>query len=244
MPRRRSALLVTAVAIATAACESRSYIYRPAISSGAVIEGKPAAHHRIPPGAPRGDVRVATFGFADLSPVDGQGEDVRALHVRMIVSNDSDTTWTVDTREQRVALPGSGESRAAYARSDDATPPGVEIPPGVQRSFDLFFPLPSSMQRASELPSFDTIWTVHTGAETITQRTPFERLEVTPVYETRPYPSGGWYGWGPPYYYDPYYARGGAFFGVGFGPVIVERPIVIRPAPPPPSSAPPPRRVR
>ena len=234
-------LLAAMLAIAAGACESRSFIYRPAMSSSAVIAGRPAAHHRIPPEAPRGDVRVATFGFAELTPVDGKGDDIRSLHVRVVVANDSDATWTVDTREQRVALPGSGESRPAYARSDDGAPPTVEVPPGAQRSVDLFFPLPPSMQRASELPAFDTIWTVHAGNRTITQRTPFERLEVTPVYRSTPY-HHGWYGWGPPYYYDPYYARGGAFFGMRFGPTFVERPVRIQPAPPP--AAPPPRRVR
>ena len=243
MSRRRTSLILAAVlGVAAGACESRSFVYRPAISSNAVVAGRPAAHHRIPPEAPRGDVRVATFGFAELTPTDGKGDDVRALHVRMVVSNDSDATWTVDTREQRVALPGNGESRPAYARSDDGQPPLVEIPAHAQRSVDLFFPLPPAMQKASELPSFDTLWTVRAGAELVTQRTPFERLEVTPVYRTTPY-YHGWYGWGPPYYHDPYYARGGAFFGMRYTPMFVERPIVIRPAPPPPA-APPPRRVR
>lgn len=241
---RSARIVVATAAIAAVACESRSYVYRPAISSGAIIAGKPAAHQRIPPEAPRGDLRVATFGFADLRPVEREGENVRALHVRMVVSNDSDAPWSVDTREQRVELPGNGESRPAYARSDDAAPPVIEIPPGTQRSIDLFFPLPRSMQEASELPAFDTIWTVHTGTQAITQRTPFERIEVTPVYETTPY-RPGWSGWGPPYYYDPFYTRSGAFFGMGFGPAFVETPIVIRPVPRPPAApAPPPRRVR
>ena len=228
-------ILAATLGVAAAACESRRFIYRPAISSSAVVEGKPAAHHRIPPEAPRGDVRVATFGLADLTPVDGKGDDVRALHVRMVISNDSDASWTIDTREQRTALPGDGETRPAYARSDDGSPPVIEIPPHGQRSVDLFFPLPSSMAKESKLPSFDTIWTVRAGAQLITQRTPFERLDVTPVYQTTPYHSA-WYGWGPPYYYDPYY-----------GPIFVDRPIVVRPARPPrppPSTAPPPRRVR
>jgi len=54
------------------------------------------------------------------------------------------------------------------------------------------------------------------------ERTPFERRElVSDVYPDS-------YVWGGPYWYDPYYVHGGAFVGVGFGPMYVHQPVVIR----------------
>jgi hypothetical protein len=236
--------LAAVAAIAAAACDSRQYVYEPAVSSNATIAGRPASYYQIPPEAPRGDVRIATFGLVDITP-ERTDDELRGLHIRMIVTNNSDTPWTVDTREQRAVLPGGGESRPAFAKVDDGAPPTVEIPAGAKRTFDLFFPLPPSMEEARELPSFDTIWTVRTSGGAVVQRTPFERLDVTPVYNTPPaYYYGGYYGghygWGPPYYYDPWYGRGGAFVGVHLTPSYVNRPVIIHRHP----TAPPGRRVR
>src|SRR5690606_26480466 len=160
---------------------------------------------------------------------------LRAIHVRMVVANNSDVVWWVDTRDVRAVLPSNGESRAAFARVDEGSPPIVQIPPGEERTIDLFFPLPEHMQDASELPSFETIWSIQMPNMTIAERTPFERLDVAPA-------SSPYYRWGPPYYYDPLYGRG-AFIGVRLGRAWVEHPVIIErhvtPAPAPPG-----RRVR
>jgi hypothetical protein len=232
-----SSLFVLA-ALAPVACE-KDYVYVPATNTGADVAGIPASDVAIPPESPRGDVRVATFGISDIEPQGApEGGRVRALHLRMIVANNDQRPWTVDTREQRLALEGRGESRAAYASADAGTPPPlVTVPAGGKRTIDLFFPLPADMEKASELPQFDAIWTVHSDARPVTERIPFERLQVEP-------PSAYAYDWGywgaPPYWYDPSYPYG-AWVGVALPPVYVERPVVIHR---PPVSAPPARRVR
>lgn len=245
MRRGRAAAVLALSVAAVSACASRKFVYEPAVSSSAVVEGRPASYYPIPPEAPRGDVRIATFGFADISP-EGSDEEIRALHLRMVIANNSDAQWVVDTRDQRVLLPRDGESRPAFANVDEGTAPVVEIPPGGKRTLDLFYPLPPHLEKASELPSFDTVWRVQTQTGTVAQRTPFERLDVTPAYYGSAYPYAyggyGWgYGWGPPYYYDPWYARGGAFVGVRLAPSYYSRPVVIQRnvARPPPA-----RRVR
>src|SRR5439155_8498626 len=84
---RLAALVVLGLAATLTACEDR-YVYVPATSTGAVVAGKPAAEVGIPPEAPRGDVRVLSFGVSDIVP-EGASDDphVRALHLRIIVAN-------------------------------------------------------------------------------------------------------------------------------------------------------------
>jgi hypothetical protein len=234
--RTIGALVLALVAVVLAACE-HNYVYRPTVHTTAAIEGRLASYYAIPPEAPRGFVELASFGFADIRP-EGAPKDqkLRSLHIRMVVSNSSDKPWTVDTREQLLALPNQGESRPAFAKVDHGTAPIVEIPPGGKATIDLFYPLPENMQDAKDLPSFDTIWKVQTDARVVAERTPFERLEVKPP----PYGYYGYYDyWGPPYWYDPYYY---GWVGVRVAPVYVERPVVIRPGPA--YAAPPARRVR
>jgi hypothetical protein len=241
MKLRRSLVLLAGGAVAAAAlsaCENQ-YVYRPAVNTSATIQGQPASYYRIPANAPHGDVRIATFGLAQIQPREGGGE-LEAIHVRMIVSNtDGDRPWTVDTREQLVALPNHGESRPAYATVDQGAAPLVEIPPRQARTIDLFYPLPADMSDADDLPSFDTIWTVQTAQGPVAERTPFERLTVEPRTETSYAFS---YGYAPSYWYDPYYYPGGAFVGVTVAPRFVHRPVIIVPRHR--HYAPPARRVR
>lgn len=215
--------LLLALAAAFAACGGGPYAYVPAVNTSATVAGRPASYYAIPPEAPRGDLRVATFGFADVSPASDSSVRLRAIHIRMIVANNAQQPWAVDTREQRLSLPGSGESRPAYATSDAGTPPLVAIPPGQARTLDLFYPLPARYQDAEHLPAFDVISSVRTNVGPIAERTPFERLEIEPAYYDGYY---GPYAWGPPYWYDPYYYPGYAFGGVHFTYV---HPIVIHP---------------
>jgi hypothetical protein len=221
-------------AVVLAACE-HDYIYRPTVHTTAAIEGRPASYYAIPPEAPRGFVELASFGFADIRPETADvDQTLRSLHIRMVVANNSDKPWTLDTREQLLSLPNRGESRPAFAKADHGTPPVIEIPPSGKATIDLFYPLPANMQEAKDLPSFDTIWKVQTDTRVVLERTPFERLEL------RPPPSYGYSDyWGPPYWYDPYYY---GWVGVRVAPVYVQRPVVIRPGPA--YAAPPARRVR
>jgi hypothetical protein len=216
------------VALALAAC-SKNYIYRPTVTTtSATVAGLPASYYGVPPESPRGHVRIATLGFADIRPAGGgEQEDVPALHVRMIVANNSDRPWQLDTREARAILPRRGESRPAYATVDQGTPPVVEIPARAERTVDLFYPLPRDMQKEDSVPSFDVLWQIDTDARRVVERTPFERIEVeTPSESSSPDTTLTYFAWGGPYWGDPYYAQGGAFVGVA--PVYVERPVIIR----------------
>nr|UXE44640.1 hypothetical protein Hi04_10k_c2877_00008 [uncultured bacterium] len=184
-----------------------NYVYAPTVSTSATIGGRLASYYSIPQEEPRGDVRIATFGFAEIGSREGE-ETLKALHTRMIVANNSEYPWSVDTREQRIAVPGDGESQPAFATTSGGLPPIVDIPPKEVRTIDLFYPLPPDVQKASKLPSFDTLWTVHTDTREVTERTPFERLTVQPTVG-----EDYGYAWGPPYFYDPLLSPTGAFVG-------------------------------
>ncbi len=210
-----------------AAC-APNYAYVPASNATATIGGRNAADYPVPPEQPRGDVRIASFGFADLTPhgiPDDEAHALHALHLRMVIANNGDHEWTLDTREQRLELPDRGKSAPAFATADRGSPPPtITIPVGGKRVVDLFFPLPTDEQRAAKIPAFDTIWTVHMAARTVTERTPFDRILVAPA--ATEYDYGPDY-WGPPYWYDPSYP-GVAFVGAApLGPLYVGAPLVI-----------------
>jgi hypothetical protein len=221
-----SVLALVTATVAAGGC-AHEYVYKPAAQGGGDVAGRPAAHVQIPPEAPRGDVRLATFGITDVKPreqAQGEGatQPVRALHLRMVVADNSDRPWTVDTRELRLALPNRGDSRPAYASADQgSTPPIVTAPAGAKRTVDLFFPLPPDLAKADKLPEFDAVWTVHTDSRAVTERTPFERLEVLP-----PDVDYAWDYWGAPYWYDPLYPPG-AWSGVALPPSYTGHPVVI-----------------
>jgi hypothetical protein len=231
--------LILALALGAVACTTSDYIYEPAEHANARVEGVQAADYAIPPENPAGDIRLATFGISEITPQGApDGAKLKALHLRAIIANNSDQTWTFDTREQRLTLADRGESRAAFATADAGTPPPtVEIAPKGKRTVDLFFPMPRDLQNESKLPAFDALWTVHTAATTVLQRTPFERLAIKPPA----YYEYGWSYWGgSPYWFDPYYPAG-AWPDVSTEPyyihreVEIGRPVYVPPAPPPPS---------
>jgi len=185
------------------ACAS-TYVYNPEENATATIRGRTAAYYQIPPAAPRGDVRIASFGIAEIVPPGASaGEVARAIHLRLVVANNSDQPWSVDTREQRIAIPGQGESVPAYGTAD-ANGPLVEIPPSGKRRIDLFFPLPRGMQHAGKIPSFDALWEVALRDGVVKERTTFERLQIEPTQDDYVAPGGGYYGWGQPFgWYNP-----------------------------------------
>jgi hypothetical protein len=183
-----------------------SYFYRPTQQVTSTLSGLPASHYNLPPEAPRGTVDVASFGLTDLRSADGQPSS-RFLQVRVVVANNNDSgVWQLDTREQLVEIPGEGRSRAAYVNADVGGLPIINIAAGEKHTLDLYFPLPAGLQRAKELPQFDVMWSVRVPERVVVERTPFQRITLAPAYAlTYPYDYGFSYGWGPVWWYDPFY---------------------------------------
>lgn len=171
--------------LALSACAPTRYSYAPVTTTSADLVGASAAVYGVPPGAPRGEVRVAMLGIGSPTSVSATGaQDQRsdAIHIALAVSNRSDETWTVDPSEQRIALTLKRQRSDIYALAGDPTRPGtVSVLPRSTRMIDLFFPLPIQFNKEDAPPPFDVIWTVHVSGRPLTQRTSFERFVVSPT---------------------------------------------------------------
>jgi hypothetical protein len=225
-----------AAALLTSACASGSYVYRPSEQATATLRGQPAARYALPPDAPRGDIKVASFGVArmELQVDTDNSEQIPTLQVRLVASNESDAPWKIDTRQLAVHIPGEQGRGPAYVNTDQGGLPEVTVPPRGQRTIDAYFPLPESLRGARDVPQFDVSWQVTLPDRVVAQRTPFERF----VVEERPYVNSyagvGFYGspiwsgpmgWGPVWWYDPLYAP----YGIGPRPPVIVRPVPARP---------------
>jgi hypothetical protein len=188
-------------------CHGPEYVYEPARNATAELRGHAATRSPIPPESPRGDVRVASFGIAKVTPPGrGDRESFHALHARMVVQNNDRQPWIVDTREQRILVANLGPRTPAYAKSDIGGMPLVRIEPATRATLDLFYPLPRNLESAAKIPEFDVEWRVHTPVRTVTERTPFARLRAEPLYAGAGYwgyPYFGPFDWGPFFWYDP-----------------------------------------
>ncbi len=210
-----------------AGCASR-YEYVPTTNATADMQGRVAAEYPLPPNAPHGNLWICSYGFTDVTPQGAPtSQNLRALHLRVVVANNGTVPWTFDTREQRVDLRGRGPVAPAFAStSPGASPPLVTVEPNSERVIDLFFLVPPDLQHAEQVPQFDALWRVSTDSGVIAERTPFERLTVEPdegYYDRWDY--GPDYYWGGPYWTDPYlpydyYGLPPTYFGGG---VIIHR---------------------
>lgn len=207
-------ITILACAFAVASC-TPSYIYRPAANATATIKGRVAADYPIPPTVPQGDLRLASFGMSEISPSTAASAKQMAVHLRMVVADNSPAPWTLDARQQIVALPDGQRLAPALVttREGQAGLPLVTVPAGGKRVIDLFYALPPSIQSASTVGQFDVVWDIDTPQQRVTERTPFDRLRDPPSgaygYEFE------WGGWGGPFWSDAIYPgyHGDVFIG-------------------------------
>ena len=192
------------------------YAYVPTTNAGPAVQGQPAADYPLPPTAPRGDVKIASYGITDIHPKDNPNIDLGAVHLHAEVANGSDRVWTFDTREQMLNLARHGSGAPAFASADrnGDQPPLVAIPPGQRREIDLFYILPRDLQDSDEVPSFSCTWKVNTGEAIISDNTNFQRVEIDPdAYPSSFAPTSTEAAfWDEPYWINPYYPYGG-FYG-------------------------------
>ena len=182
------------------------YVYTPDVTN-ATAGGLPASRTPIPQEKPQGAIEVVSYGVTELRR---DSLKIPVLHVRTIITNDGDDTpWTLDTTQQLVAIPGEGQSSAMYVNSDVGTLPNVTIAKHERRVLDFYFPLPETVRDPAHLPRFDLLWQVNTSSRMVASRTSFDRVEqqTTVVYEAVPATWPLWVGWGPYWWYDPFYPR-------------------------------------
>jgi len=201
-----ASLVMGGLIAGTLGCAANSdYVYQPD-TVNASAGGLPATRTPIPQEAPQGSIEVVSYGVTDLRR---DSTTIPALHVRAIVTNDGDNTpWTMDTSQQLVEIPGEGRSQPIFVNADVGSLPRVTIARHERRVLDMYYELPDTMRKASQLPRFDLLWQVTTPARVVASRTSFDRVDREPdvAYET----TGAWplwAGWGPYWWYDPFYPR-------------------------------------
>ena len=196
------AMVLSAAISAFAACaESPGHPYRPEVASS-LAGSLPSERTRIPPEAPQGTIEVSSSGITQLHLASGE---ISALQVRLIVTNNGEATWQLDTREQYVEIPGEGRSRAMYVSSDVQTLPVAPIGHRERHVFELYFPLPRAM---TGLSRFAVDWQVNTPRRAVALRTTFDRVREQPQVTYGGYPQGPyWAGIGPYWWYDPVRVR-------------------------------------
>lgn len=195
---RRAAIASLAI-VAFGCAEPYAYLYRPAENATAITGGYPAARYGIPVNAPKGDVRVASFGVTEVGH--DQGPDLPCLHVRLVVANNAgNQAWSVDVREVLVELRGEPPRSPAFVNARAGGLPAVQIPPAQQRTLDLFYPLPKERDEPEDVPAFDVLWRVHTDDGVDAERTPFEQIRIEQVT-----PVDARFGFAPFWWYDPWY---------------------------------------
>jgi hypothetical protein len=195
--------LLIAGGLLLAGCAS-PYVYQPEVQATATMRGTVAADYPLPSAAQQqGDVRVASFGVAKIKRTNAA--TVRALQARLVVANNSNADWHLDTRQQEVILHDGRRLQPAYVYSDAGDVPLVTIPAGGKRAINLFYPLPVDVDKAKRVPQFDLVWRIDAAGQQVAQRTPFQRLVIYPAYAG----PGWWGGWYGPYaWYDPFWGAG------------------------------------
>jgi hypothetical protein len=167
--------------------------------------------YQVPAQSPQGEVRVATLGIATIAPR-SRDDDSRtpAVHVRLIVDHYAGAPWQVDTRHQIASMAGRGQSRPTFASSSTGQPPLVTIPPGTTVRIDLYYVLPSVMQRVTYIPRVEFAWQLGSAEGPVEERTAFTDLRRETPAPREPYAwDRGW--WGPSWF-DPLWVED-AFVG-------------------------------
>lgn len=142
---------------------------------------------------PAGQIDVASFGIVELTP--DETPAMPALHVRLIIANQSDRApWAFDARTTMLEL-GDWRERATFANSDRATLPVVILDRGDTALVDLYFALPADC----DLARFAVAWQLSTGQGMHVEHTQFvvDRSPAPPVEAVHPT------GWGPRWWSDP-----------------------------------------
>ena len=174
MSRFIFSVLVSGV-LATVGCAD--YAYQARTTSGTRTA---VASYAIPSQAPHGRVLLRSSGIGPLPAPASPGE--RGLHVVMVVNNDGNQPWTIDTRRETVVLPDGSAYAPTLARAAGAATPTeiVEVPAGVQRAIDLYYALPAGHERDQRLPEFAARWQVDTGhGPPMRGQATFQRVNVS-----------------------------------------------------------------
>ena len=195
----------------TGACTADRFTYVPREIVGPTKSHAQAVYYPIWAGPREGSVTVSFLGLTSREPKQGE-RDTQTARVRMDVTNETQSDWTLDAKDNAFALPGHQGNQAAYLEVGAQKVSAVDIKAGATQSLDFFFPLPDDVADWTDLPDFTFAWEIKAPGQIIAQTTVFERVHVgryLPERYARPAYSDegvGVDGFGPgPYWYDQYW---------------------------------------
>ena len=172
-----------------------AYVFVPATQPGT----SRIAMTRVPAEAPTGRIELASFGITELTPE--RQPPMQALHVRVTLANFGDDQPLVfDARETRLELGGSVRT-PLFVNAEVPALPVTAAPRFEHRMVDLYFTLPTTVQRDEDIPRFAVAWSVTTSARTVTGRDTFDG-HADGARPTRPVDTvgGGAHWWADPAY--------------------------------------------
>ncbi len=203
-PLPNLAIVSTALLLGACAAQPEQLSRAPITSSSVPVAS--TSNQYAGPLTLEGDVRAVSYGAVRilLEPPGRKQQQLRALHLRLLVSNNSSDNWVLDVRDQRLGLRDYGRSAPAFASASPGTSlPEATVAPSRSCVIDLFFPLPSKLQTTSELPRYAALWWLKLDGEVMVKRIPFAVLRAEPAqYSQHDY--GGDH-WGPPYWHNLIY---------------------------------------
>ena len=174
----RRALGVIVLLAGVQACASES-AYIPEYQANATLGGRTAATYAVASDkGKQGDVRMASYGIAKLRR---NGEAIKAIHLRVAVTDFGHEPIVLDARLQQLKLPDGRSLAAGYIRSPRSAPPLIRVEPRSAQTVDLYFPIPQDLLEEKGPPTFDVVWRVNVGDDTVTKVTPFDKVAVDPA---------------------------------------------------------------
>jgi hypothetical protein len=194
-----------AAALLFTGCATPQYGYLPATTPGqAVHVQRGRASYDLPPEKPMGTVRVMSGGVVELKP-SGGGEEFPALHLRLLLSNQSSVEpWSVKTDSLTLRIANSSTMLSpTVSAPDTSSTHELTVARGELKSIDLYFKLPENRKGAEDVHDFDFHWLVLIGGHPYERTTSFDRV-----------PKYAYYYGGAPWPYYPYYYYG--FYGPPF----------------------------
>lgn len=148
----------------------------PVDSPSSVTQDERSTVYLVPtPTDPKGQVGIVSFGRPEIRSPSNQ-ELLPGVQIRIAVKNDSERTWTVDTRLQEIVITDDLTLQPAYVHASAERMPLVDIPPSENRSIDLYFVIPPEYRDEADLQSFVLSWQVDTGDQLVNRVTPFDTI--------------------------------------------------------------------
>lgn len=170
-------------------CSTTQYYFAPKEPTPLTPRAYLGATFAIPEGQMKGFLRIFPTG---VEKVNGKW----VLPVRYYLENTDTTPWRVDVSHQKVKFPDLPLEVTATISNGRFQTPIMEIPKGQDRVWDIFFAVPDSIRKSTDLAEFSISWEVIAQPAPVTGTTAFVPAilpEEGPSYNSAPFRRSVWH---------------------------------------------------